>query len=656
MAERKDTQVLSRGRRAAFTLLTGLLPVLFLLALEGGLRLAGYGDSLPLFTPVEVAPRYRALSRDVARRYFADLQRVPTGLHDAFLAEKDSAGIRVFVQGGSSAAGFPYYYGGSFSRMLEQRLAQTHPERRVEVVNTAVAAVSSYTLLDQVPEILAQEPDAIVIYAGHNEFYGALGAGSAESLGRRRQVVNLYLRLRPLRVMQLLRAGLGRAAALSTAGSAAEVDGTLMARMVREQTIPYGSPLYDAGLRQFRGNLRAILDRYGHAGVPVFVGTLASNERTHAPFAHALAPDTDPDRWQRRYDAAQAAATRGALAQAAQALKEVTAMDSTAALGYFALGVVLDSLGRHQEARRAYVRAKDRDNLRFRASEDINTIIREEVAQAGATLVETRARLAAAARDGIIGSDLMLEHLHPNLEGYFLLADAFYEALLAYPVVPGTAQYLPAAVARQEVLYTAVDSLFGALRVRRLMSVWPFEPPGTVPPPDTTRPGSAEEAIARAYFSGELRWYQATDSLRVLYMSRGDVHGALRATLAMVQQFPYLPEPYALAADLMLQQRRLREALTYYEAANDLEPTALVHFMMGMVHLSFGRMPQAVAQLEQAAAMEPRNTGYLLQLAQSYFVAGRMAEADTTVRRLLAERPDHRQGLRLHQAIRERNH
>ena len=30
----------------------------------------------------------------------------------------------------------------------------------------------------------SQEPDAVLIYAGHNEYYGALGVGSTESLGR----------------------------------------------------------------------------------------------------------------------------------------------------------------------------------------------------------------------------------------------------------------------------------------------------------------------------------------------------------------------------------------------------------------------------------------------------------------------------------------
>ena len=86
--------------------------------------------------------------------------------------------------------------------MLEQRLLQTFPGRNIEVINTAMAAVNSYTLFDFVDEIIEQKPDLILIYAGHNEYYGSLGVGSAESLGRFRPVINLYLRLQHLRIVQ----------------------------------------------------------------------------------------------------------------------------------------------------------------------------------------------------------------------------------------------------------------------------------------------------------------------------------------------------------------------------------------------------------------------------------------------------------------------
>ena len=644
----KPTPALSRGKRTLFTIVMCLLPLGFFGALEGGLRAFGYGESIPLFVPVRAAPEYQVLNPAIARRYFFRLRQVPTGMHDAFLVEKDSTALRIFVQGGSSAAGYPYYFGGSFSRMLEQRLAQTLPERRVELVNTSLAAVNSYTLLDHVSEILDQEPDAVLIYAGHNEFYGALGAGSAESVGRQPWVVNLYLRLRGLRIMQLLRGVLSAIAVGGAAPSQDAAEGTLMERMVREQSIPYQSAVYLQGLRQFRSNLRSLLRVYQRAGVPVFIGTLASNERSHEPFESTGTPGSDLARWRSRYEEAVALAQSGDVPAAARAMEQVVAQDSAAALGHYALGVLLGAEGRYGEAREAFLQAKDRDNLRFRASEEFNAVIREEAQRAGATVVETQGALVAAAQDGIIGSDLMLEHLHPNLDGYFLMADAYYDALLADNDLGLQGGYIPRGVARREVLFTAVDSLFGAYRVQQLMNSWPFVPQGTpVPPMDTLTATNAVEAIALEYFHRRLVWYAATDSLRHHYESQGDWHRALQATLAMVQQYPYLPRPYALAGDILVQQRRLREALTYYEAATEIEPLAEVFHMTGMVHLALRQFAEAQSHLESAASMEPRNSSTLLQLAQAYLVTGEVAKARLTLGRLLAVAPGHRQGMEL---------
>ena len=300
---------LTKGRRRLFTVAMWLLPVLFFVLLDGGLRVVGYGGSYPLFVRVPQAPDYLVLNKDMARRYFVREARVPSGLHDVFLAQKDSAIVRIVVQGGSTAAGYPYYYGGSFSRMLEQRLQQTYFDRRIEIINTAV---NSYTMLDQVEEILAQQPDAVLLYAGHNEYYGALGVGSAESLGRLRRVVHAYLDLKKFRVAQGLQALISSAAASRKTESAPT--NTLMERMVGEGTIPYGSKLYRQGIRQFRGNLRDLLSRYHSRGIPVFVGTLASNERTHRPFSSAVAPGVDEEGWRAHYHEALALAQRPGMA------------------------------------------------------------------------------------------------------------------------------------------------------------------------------------------------------------------------------------------------------------------------------------------------------------------------------------------------------
>lgn len=634
---------LSRGRRWAFTGLMLALPVLFFVLLEGGLRLFGYGADYPLFVPMEGAPAYLVQNREVARRYFTQQAEVPNSIGDAFLREKPAGSFRLFVQGESSAAGFPFYHGASFSRMLRQRLQATFPDRGIEVVNTAMAAVGSYTLRDLADEIVAQRPDAVLLYAGHNEYYGALGVGSTESLGRSPGVVNTFLALRRFRTVQWLRNVVTGAAGLFGGRQAGEVpSNTLMGQMVGEQTIPYGSEVFAAGERQFRSNLADLLAVYQRAGIPVFVGTLASNERDQRPFVSVHAEGADVAAWTEQIRRGTAAYEAGDPAAAAAAFRAAVAEDSLAADAFFALGRAEEAAGRRDAARTAYLAAKDRDALRFRAPEAFNRIIREEAARHGATVVEVQESLRRAAPGGVIGREHMLEHLHPTLEGYFLLADAFYESLRTARLIGDWRGAVPTDRARAERLVTPVDSLVGLLRARRLMSEWPFQPLGTRLRLDTLGGRTPVDSMARLTYQGDVTWIGATTWLADYYARRGEMERALRAQLAIIQEAPMLAEPRTSAGNLLVALGRNAEAESYFASAVARDPDAATALgMLGAIRLSRGNHTEALGLLERAHRLAPTNVQVLYNLSGAYALNDRYDDARRTAEEVLRMNPNH---------------
>ena len=198
----------SESRRRLFFVATLLLPVVVLVAFELGLRLLGFGGDYPLFIDDPISPGELRASPQVVRRYVPSLGP-PIARIDPFpfRRSKPKNGYRIVVQGGSTAAGFPYGRWAGLAGMLSDRLEATFPDREIEVVSTAMAAVNSYTLADLVDEIIEIEPDAVLVYAGHNEYLGILGVGSALSGSTSRIVARMQLRLRKLRLYQPSRAG-----------------------------------------------------------------------------------------------------------------------------------------------------------------------------------------------------------------------------------------------------------------------------------------------------------------------------------------------------------------------------------------------------------------------------------------------------------------
>ncbi|MHB1223805.1 MAG: SGNH/GDSL hydrolase family protein, partial [Gemmatimonadaceae bacterium] len=279
---------LSRARYVAFLAITLLLPAMLLLAVEGGLRLLRPDGGLPLFVGAPGTDgRYLRANPLVARRYFAGESLPPRPSSELFAADRPERAFRVFVLGESAAAGFPYPANGSFSRLLRDVLRDALPGDSVEVVNLAIAATNSYTMQDLAAEVAAARPDLVLVYAGHNEYYGALGVGSAEGGGvARPALVRGYLRLLRLRTFLALRDGVARLASDGVGGAAgSDSVASLMELLARDQQIPFDGDRYHAGLTQFDGNVERLVRRLRAAGVPVFLASVASNERDLPPLA-----------------------------------------------------------------------------------------------------------------------------------------------------------------------------------------------------------------------------------------------------------------------------------------------------------------------------------------------------------------------------------
>ena len=638
-------------QRRLFTAAMLLVPIAFFGLLEGGLRLAGYGADYPLFEPVVGYEAYQVQDREVARRYFVRQKAVPNSLFDAFPVQKRPGELRVFVQGGSSAAGFPFYRGGAFSRMLEQRLQQTLPDRPVEVVNTAMAAVNSFTLLDLAGEILDERPDVVLIYAGHNEYYGALGAASAETAGRARPLVRAYLALVPFRTVQLVRNAFAalRPSPSAPAG-AGESGGTLMARMVGEQQVPLGGEIYRAGLEQFADNLGRLLAKYEQAGVPVYLGTLVANERDHRPFLTVFQDGTDEAAWQAEIDRGLAAGKGGDFGASVAAFEAATRRDTLAADGFFFLGRAYEAAGRQAEARAAYAAASDRDALRFRAPSAFNGVIRALAARHGAHVVEVQEAFHEHAGGEAVGRSLMLEHLHPTLDGYAVMADAFYDALVGGGALGPDAVPVTDAEWAGERLVTPLDSLAGYARVASLMQNWPFRPGEAIPfALDLSATGPLEDRLAERLVADDIPWAEAVDLLGADYERRGLAAEALRLRFAVVQEYPYAPEPYVQAGNLMLRigqatgdAGRTAAARSFYEAALDRDSTdAALTGLLGALRLEAGEREAATTLLERAHRLDPSLPQVLYNLAGAYAQAARYADARRLAQQVPASAPQY---------------
>jgi len=606
------SQAISKTKLHLFRILMLSFPLLFFAVLESGLRYFDYGEELALFVPVAEGyadADYLRVNPAVAQRYFSRVGRTPRPAHELFLKDKPANTYRIFVMGGSTAAGWPYPNNAMFSRILQQRLGNVFPDRYIEVVNTGIAAVNSFTLLDFIDEIIEQQPDAILIYAGHNEFYGALGAASNESLGRSRWVINSYLSLLRFKTVQGLRdLFLGLKEWSGTEPIDFSSYPTLMGRMIGDQHVPYNDTAYLRAKEYFQANLEAILQQAGDAEIPVIISELVSNLRDQPPFVSVKTDDYPP---------------ADAVYEQARKLEEEE---------------------QHERARTEYYRAKDLDALRFRATEEFNEVIHQVAAGFGAPVVPMKRYFEQASPNGIIGAGLMLEHLHPNVEGSHLLADGFFDSLREHGFISDhwdESRIRPAAFYAEQWPVSELDRTLGRLRVIHLMDNWPFTPldsPGSAF--DHFQPSNEAEALAYRVEKRQISFERAHIELAIHYAKEGKHALALREYQALIGAAPYDAGKYLIAAKGMLDMRRYDAALPLLHASLKLKDTAIANKWIGQVLMQQRRSQEALAYLEAATGGRPNDPHLHFMIGAAYVFGNHQQKAREKLSQLSVLSPD----------------
>jgi lysophospholipase L1-like esterase len=525
----------SRKRVWAFRAIAVSLPLVVLAVVEGLLRLFGYGHDTSLFIRYPDDARYWVMNEYASERYFTNAGNETKGFIEPFAVEKAPGTVRIFVLGESTTAGYPYFHNGSFHRWLQYRLMREHPEVHYEIVNLSLTAVNSYTVLDFGKQLVDYQPDAVLVYTGHNEYYGALGVGSTSRFGGWRWMVRAMIQLRRLRVVQWVGGFWG-----SFRHENADERENLMQRMAKDQSIAFGSAKFEAGVKQFEENMTELCKTFKKHGVPVYLSTVVSNLRDQRPF---VGGDSVYARAEGEYKAGDLAG-----------------------------------------AKRDFVQAKEADGLRFRAPEAINGIIVKLAAEfSNVRLVRADSVFAVHSPGGIVGKELLLEHVHPNLYGYALLSEAYYRAMGGKGAMPLDSLW-------REMPVTAMDSLNGAYTIMMLKSRWPWN---EAIADSFRRGGSIAEQLAGGVAVGRISWSDGMNELYTLSMRQQDKKTALKAVGALLLEHP-TKTVYALyAGRLSYELGDTSGALYYFKYAVRTDPSPVNKQSLYLLYTKLGRPPDA---------------------------------------------------------------
>jgi tetratricopeptide (TPR) repeat protein len=425
----------SKRRRVLFPLIAIVLALVPFVLLEIVLRTVDVGDPTGYVDPFVGFGRAHplfSLARDQQTYETTRSHQLYFGTQE-FSAKKPANMVRVFCLGGSTVRGRPYTTKTSFSRWLQIELKLRDPSREYEVINCGGLSYASYRLARITEEVIAYQPDLIVMATGHNEFLEDRTYQDVKSRSSRGGGIMDWLY--SLRIVTLARQ-LGSRADVE---EARESEKTVMEHEVKarlDDQSGYASYHRDDEwqkqvVKHFGHSLRAIIKMCDEHKVPLVLVGLGSNLRDCPPFKSELATtlkDSQRTAFQLAYEAGER--EEGNPQQALKFYRKAEAIDAGHALLNYRMARCFDRLpDQAEQAADYYIRAKDTDVCPLRMVEDTYQQLLKVCRQTKTPLVDVRVSLEKLTPEGIPGYDQYMDHVHPTIRTHQFIAQRVADQL-----------------------------------------------------------------------------------------------------------------------------------------------------------------------------------------------------------------------------------
>ena len=260
-------------KKFIFIFIFVLIVFIFFLLVEISLRLFNYGINTEILRieksiKEKFKEEYLTLNGEYVNKYYPGAKNDRTSEKKVFI-KKDKDLKLGFVIGGSSAQGYPYEPNTSFSKITERILSLSSEFKNTHIVNVATSAMSSFYVYDVAKKILKYKPEFIIIYSGHNEYYGTLGHFSRGNFFSK----HLYLFLKEFKIVQFL----------LNIFEYKKIDVNLMEQLYDNKKI-YDEKIDREVTRDFIKNIEKIVKLYSKKNIPVIIINPVSNVIDFPPF------------------------------------------------------------------------------------------------------------------------------------------------------------------------------------------------------------------------------------------------------------------------------------------------------------------------------------------------------------------------------------
>lgn len=319
----------------------------------------------------------------IIEKYYDGLSSIPYNYLTSFSPNKQTNTFRVFLIGEASLSGWPYSEEHSIKNKLDRLFADEIADKKVELISISYAGFNTSQAVDLIPQLFQFNPDLIIIYSGHNEFYGYEGYSAIAGKSKLFLIDFVESLFKYSGITNLIR--------YDNKCDDLEV---LLVNNSERQIITSSQKEYIKIKNQFLSNINKIISLCIENKTQLVLTVLSDN--------YFLPP------------------------LGVQSKKHEISADII--FNNARMALLRD--GNQNSAVKLFKKTKDADALRLRIPEDFMDDLKKIPAQDDIFFADVKTNFACQSPNEIPGNDLFLDYIHPNLEGLNIIASVYAQVIL----------------------------------------------------------------------------------------------------------------------------------------------------------------------------------------------------------------------------------
>jgi tetratricopeptide (TPR) repeat protein len=425
-----------------------LFGILTLLALEGALRLSNFGSRFDFILKDKnegFISKHSLNTQYIALNYFShlrvDFDKIfkddPWFPDTEFAHQKKQKTFRIFLLGGSTTRGFPFTKRTiSYSGFLQNILTDILPNHNIEIINAGYDALSSFAVLDIFKRVINQNPDLIIVYTGHNEFIGHFGTNSTVNLGKSRLLIKSIISLQNSKLFLLTKLAVFKIKSLLKKNNSEPVN--LFRAMLKKSKVSWNEHDHELTETNYKLNLTEMATLAREKKVQIVFSSLASNFSDFEPLRSEIstpAQDNSKQKIKILLSQVKTQLKEKNFKKAILLNKRAIDIDSNYAKSHYQIGKVYIAASQFSKANTHFKLARDLDRIHLRSCSKLNSIIHKIGKEQKIPVIDMEESLKVHSKNGILGENFFLEHVHPNINGHLLMGETIARFLFRHDIL-----------------------------------------------------------------------------------------------------------------------------------------------------------------------------------------------------------------------------